>query len=180
MLSVKWNNHRWDLWVGNTLSSSSDRMMEWLRLEEAFADHFFQPPAQVASARAGCPGHCLPGFIVSLKSGDSTRSLGNLLQCFVTLVVKVFFLHLNWIFCISVYAHCLCAFAKLTVTLLFGNQPYWKDAEHQPDKDILTGVVSKPWSVSRSQEVVSKLISLKWVDFVSRYVLAHTFMSILH
>ena len=72
---------------------------------------------------------------------------------------KVFSLYLNGIFCISVCAHCPCAFVKLMVTVLFWHQPYWKGAEHQLDKGTLTRVVSKPWSVPHSREVVSELVS---------------------
>lgn len=40
------------------------------------------------------------------KDGDTTKALGNLSRCSSTLTVKYFFLYLNEISCVSVWAHC--------------------------------------------------------------------------
>lgn len=51
--------------------------------------------------------------------------------------------------------HCPCVLVRLTVTVLFWQQPYWK-----ADKGPLVSVVGKPWSSPQSPEVASKLAIL--------------------
>lgn len=49
---------------------------------------------------------CVQSVLKNSKNGDIANSLGNMFHCSTTLTVKVFFLCLNWISLISVYAHC--------------------------------------------------------------------------
>ena len=74
------------------------RITEWRGLEGTSVGHPVQPPAQAGSPRAGCTGPCPGGSGISPEKGDSTASLGSLVQCSVTLRVKKFFLLFSWNF----------------------------------------------------------------------------------
>jgi len=73
----------------------SHRFIDSLRLEGASGDHLANPPAQ------GCPGLCPVKSLLSPRM-ECQQSLGNLLECSITLTVKKVFSYFS---CISVYPH---------------------------------------------------------------------------